>query len=457
MASLAGMLRDSGWEVSGCDQDVYPPMSTFLQEHGIAFYRGYDPTHLDKTPDLVVIGNVLSRGNPEVEAVLERKLPYRSLSEVLKEYFIRGKYSIVVCGTYGKTTTASLLAWVLTQSGQDPSFFVGGIPRNFGQGYRLGQGRYFVLEGDEYDSAFFDKRAKFLHYLPDLVIVQGIEYDHPDLYRDFEEYKLAFRRLVNIIPKNGFLLGCQDDPHVREVAAAAFCPVETFGLSSGADWRADNLEFSADGTQFDVIRRGECLGRIAIPLAGAHNVKNALSVIAALSYLGLPLPEIAEGLRSFQGVRRRLEVVGTVNGITVFDDFAHHPTEIQETVRGLRMRYPDRRLWAVFEPRSATTKRKLYEAQYPRAFEAADVVILAPLHRPDKVKPEERLSLPNVVQALQGRGKEAIAMPSIQSIVDHLAQHLQPGDIVLMMSNGDFDNLPRRVLEAVAGQPHRRR
>src|SRR5262245_54342019 len=349
MASLAGMLQARGFQVAGSDQSVYPPMSIFLEGLGIRLFEGFSEKHLIPAPDLVVIGNVVSRGNPEVEHTLNEKIRYASMAEVLKEFFIRGRRSYVVSGTHGKTTTASLLAWLLEAAGLDPSFLVGGIAENFGSSFKLGGSDLFVIEGDEYDTAFFDKGPKFLHYLPERVILNNCEFDHADIYADFEAVKTSFRRLINIIPSRGKLIASWDDPVVRELSAKAFCPVESFGLNGGAQWGARSVEFLEEATRFEALRNGVPWGRFETPLAGGFNVKNCLAAMACAADLGLDSTTVAQGLRTFKNVKRRLEIRGEVKGIMVFDDFAHHPTAIHETLSAVKARYPASRLWAVFE------------------------------------------------------------------------------------------------------------
>jgi len=442
MAALAGMLKERGYEVTGSDENIYPPMSTFLEAKGIPVVSPFAAKNLQPPPDLVVVGNAMSRGNPEVEHVLNQQLHYVSLPELLREYFIRGKYSCVVAGTHGKTTTSSLLAWSLYHAQQDPSFFIGGIPENFGQGYRLGSGRHFVLEGDEYDTAFFDKRAKFLHYLPNLVILNNVEFDHADIYRNLDEIQLAFQRLINLIPANGFLIANQDDAIVRTLAKRAFCKVVSFGTSEPADWRAVDIRTREQGVEFAVVRAGVTLTRAYLPLAGEHNVKNALAVLAAGEVLDLPLEQRLAALASFRGVQRRLQLRLDDGQHLVFDDFAHHPTAVKATLAGLRQRYPQRRLWAVFEPRTATTKRKVFEQDYIGAFATADRVVFAPLHRADKVPEAERLSLQTVVDGIRAQGKPVEIVPAGSEMANFIARQLQTGDVVLFMSNGDFGGTP---------------
>ena len=358
MATLAAMLKSRGYDVRGSDQNVYPPMSDFLAEQQIVTLQGYDAGHITADLDLVVVGNAISRGNPELEEVLDRKIRYCSLPEAVRDHFLWGARSVVIAGTHGKTTTTSLTGWLLTHGGADPSVLIGGIADNFGGSYRMGGGREFVIEGDEYDSAFFDKTAKFLKYLPDIAVVNNIEFDHADIYPDLDAIRLAFRRFVNLIPRRGLLLAGADDAEALKLTKDARCRVETFGLSTSADWQAHDLNVQAGSTAFSVRRRGEPIGSFEVPLLGAYNVRNALAAIAVGAAIGLHTDTMAAGLRAFKGVRRRMQLRGTANGVAVYDDFAHHPTAIAETLAGVRSAYPDRRLWAIFEPRSATSCRK---------------------------------------------------------------------------------------------------
>ena len=446
MTALAGMLKARGFEVSGSDQNVYPPMSTFLKENSIPVHHGFDAAHLDPPPDLVVVGNVMSRGNAEVEAVLDRKLFYVSLPFALREFFIRGKYSCVVTGTHGKTTTSSLLAWLLESAGRDPSFFIGGIPENFGKGFKLGDGKHFVLEGDEYDTAFFDKASKFLHYLPDLAIINNIEFDHADIFKNLDEIRTAFARMVNLIPRNGFLLSCWDDPLVREVSAGAFAQVVSFGLDAEADWRAENIQPGPDATEFDVLHKSAVFGHFSTALYGKHMVRNCLAVIAASHILGLTSDEIRVGLGTFKNVQRRLQFKGEVAGVKIFDDFAHHPTEVLATTEGLRDRFPEARLWAIFEPRTATSKRKIFEDKFVAALAAADRVILTPLYAQEKVPEAERLSLDQVCAGLKQKDVPNWVLPANDEMLAFLKANVAQGDVLLFMSNGDFNQIPDKLI-----------
>ncbi|MFQ5771689.1 MAG: UDP-N-acetylmuramate:L-alanyl-gamma-D-glutamyl-meso-diaminopimelate ligase [bacterium] len=449
MTALAGMLKSQGFEVRGSDQNIYPPMSTFLEELGIPVYQGFSERHLNPTTDLVVIVNSMSRGNPEVEAVLERKLHYVSLPFVLKEFFIRGHYSCVVAGTHGKTTTSSLLSWILEKSGKDPSFFIGGIPENFGRGFKLGKGDIFVTEGDEYDSAFFDKGSKFLHYLPDLVILNNIEFDHADIFRNIDDIELAFSRLIRLIPRNGYLISCWDDGLVKSLSTRAYSNVVSFGLQEEADWQAQNILTNENDTKFDVYHKQKFVDNFSIPLYGLHMVRNCLGVIAASQILGIALKDIKTSLRSFKNVQRRLQFKGETHKIKIFDDFAHHPTAVKATLQGLRTRFPTQRIWAIFEPRTATSKRNIFEDEFVNAFESADRVILTPLHLPQKVPANERLSVEKIATLLQNKNIPTWILSANSEMLSFLNKNLASNDIVLFMSNGDFNQIPNKLFEAI--------
>ena len=448
MATLAALLKGRGFDVRGSDQNVYPPMSDFLDEQGIATLQGYRAEHITADLDLVVVGNAISRGNVELEEVLNRKIRYCSLPEAVRDHFLWGARSIVIAGTHGKTTTTSLAAWLLTHGGADPSVLIGGIAGNFGSSYRLGGGRDFVIEGDEYDSAFFDKTAKFLKYLPDIAVVNNVEFDHADIYPDLAAIRLTFGRFVNLVPGRGLLLLGADDPEALALRERAHCRVETFGLSDGADWQAHDLRVSGTSTHFSVRRRGEPSGEVELPLLGAYNVRNALAALAVGSAVGLDFPALAEGLRRFKGVRRRLELRGTARGVSVYDDFAHHPTAIAETLSGVRSAFPSQRLWAIFEPRSATSCRRVFQADFVRALGAADVVVLPPVFR-STLPEEERLSSERLVADLKAAGVDARYRPDVAGIVETVARDTRPGDLVVIMSNGGFDDIHRRMLEAL--------
>ncbi len=452
MATLAAMLKHKGFDVRGSDQDVYPPMSDFLESEGIPTLVGYRHDHITDDLGFVVVGNAISRGNPELEAVLDRKLRYCSLPEAIRDHFLWEARSIVVAGTHGKTTTTSLAAWLLIHGGLDPSVLVGGIARNLGRGgssYRMGRGRDFVIEGDEYDSAFFDKTAKFLKYVPDIAVIGNVEFDHADIYADAEAVTLAFRRLVNLVPRRGLLVIGVDSERAAALAPGAQSRVQTFGTVETADWHACEIEPLGTATRFMLTRHGAPFGRFEVPLVGAHNVRNATAAIAVATEVGVSAERIAEGLRLFAGVKRRLEVVGVAGDVTIYDDFAHHPTAVAETLAGLRAANPAARIWAVFEPRSASSCRRIFQDDFARAFGAADEVLLAPVFR-SKLPESERLSLPQLVRDLSGAGRTARAAESVDDIVATLVREHRPGDLVVLMSNGGFGGIHQKLLRALA-------
>ena len=448
MATLAALLKSRGHDVRGSDQNVYPPMSDFLQQQGIATLQGYRAEHITPDLDLVVVGNAISRGNPELEEVLDRKIRHCSLPEAIRDHFLWGARSIVIAGTHGKTTTTSLTGWLLAHGGADPNVFIGGIAENFESSYRIGGGREFVIEGDEYDSAFFDKTAKFLKYLPDIAVVNNIEFDHADIYPDLDAIRLAFQRFVNLVPRRGLLLLGADNADAVALREGARCRVETFGLARGADWQAHDLKVSAASTAFSVRRGGQPAGSFEVPLLGAYNVRNALAAIAVGAAVGLNMDTMADGLRGFKGVRRRLEHRGTAAGVTVYDDFAHHPTAIEETLAGVRSAYPDRRIWAIFEPRSATSCRRVFHADFVRALSRADRVVLPAVYR-STLPDNERLSAEQIVEELKGAGLDARYIPTVDDIVTAVARDSREGDLVIVMSNGGFDNIHQKLLSAL--------
>jgi UDP-N-acetylmuramate: L-alanyl-gamma-D-glutamyl-meso-diaminopimelate ligase len=451
MATLAALLKSRGYHVQGSDQQVYPPMSDFLVAEGIKTFSGYSADNITEDIDLVVVGNAISRGNSELETVLERKLRYCSLPEAIRDHFLWGARSVVLSGTHGKTTTTSLTGWLLTHGGLDPSMLVGGIALNFGaQGssYRVGEGRDFVIEGDEYDSAFFDKTAKFLKYLPDIAVINNIEFDHADIYADLDAVLVAFRRLVRLVPRNGLLLIGADSPHASALVPTAVSPVETFGLDERATWRGSAIEHRDGLTRFDVHREGKLFGRFESPLLGVHNVRNALAAIAVGTRVGISQQTLAEGLRQFKGIKRRLETVGVANGVTVLDDFAHHPTAVHETLSALRTGYPGRRVWAVFEPRSASSCRRVFQADFAKAFGAADEIVLAAVFR-SSLPEAERLSAEQLVDDLSRQGRHARHIPEIDDIVSTIVSEHRDGDVVVLMSNGGFGGIHGKLLTAL--------
>jgi UDP-N-acetylmuramate: L-alanyl-gamma-D-glutamyl-meso-diaminopimelate ligase len=446
MAPLAGMLAESGHRVTGSDAGVYPPASTLLEGLGIRWTNGFSESNLDPAPDMVVIGNALSRGNSEVEAVLDRKIPYRSLPQTIEEFFLPGHDSLVVTGTHGKTTTTSMLSWILHFAGRRPNFLIGGVAENFGRSFGLGGGSEFVLEGDEYDSAFFDKAPKFLHYHPREAIVTSLEFDHADIYTDLAAIELQFRRMVNLVPRNGRIVAWGESETVRGVVAKAFCPVETYGFAPGVDWLAGDLEFTEGETRFRVSYGGTEVARVRMQLAGRHNVLNALSAIAIAHGRGVAREAIEGALAAFQGVLRRLEVKGETSGVLVVDDFAHHPTAIRVTIDAARHRWPGRRLWAVFEPRSNTMRRRVFEADLAASLATADATVLGAVNRAKLLDDSERLSPDRVLQSVRSAGRKAEGFESADEIAEYLAGETRPGDLVLVMSNGSFDGLCGKVL-----------
>jgi len=457
MAALAGMLQARGHHVTGSDENVYPPMSTMLASLGIQVNQGYRAEHLDSAPDCVIVGNAIPRGNAEVEATLDRKLLYRSQAEVVKEEFIRGRRSLVVAGTHGKTTTTSIAAWVLDQGGLDPTFLIGGIAQNFGVSFRVTESDYFIVEGDEYDTAYFDKGPKFMHYLPEIAIVNNIEFDHADIYNDLAAVKLAFRRFMNLVPGTGKLIAGWDSEHVRDVAASMgrrlFTQLETFGTSEEAKWRLSGMDFSGELSKFTVTCDGKQWGEFETPLIGDFNLLNCLAVIIAADAWGLERDVIAGALRSFKNVRRRAEVRGEERGVIVIDDFAHHPTAVRETLRGLRNRYQQRRLIAVFEPRSWSSRLAVFQDDYANAFAAADYVVIANVFDSQKVGEKGKsLDTGKLIADISKQDKPAVALPDAGSIIEHLLPQLREGDLVAIMSNGGFGGIHEKLLDALKAE-----
>jgi UDP-N-acetylmuramate: L-alanyl-gamma-D-glutamyl-meso-diaminopimelate ligase len=451
MATLAAMLKARGLAVQGSDHGMYPPMSEFLAAEGIRTFDAYRADQITKDIDLVVVGNAISRGNVELEAVLDGRIRYVSMPEAIREYFLWDARSIVVAGTHGKTTTASMVAWLLTSAGRDPSALIGGIAANLGRSYRLGGGPEFVIEGDEYDSAYFDKTAKFLKYRPDIAVVCNLEYDHADIYPDMESLRTAFRRFVNLVPQGGLVVIGGDSPEAARLRAASPAPVETIGLSDGVDWQATDIQQGGGRTAFAVTHRGAALGRFEMAPMGEHNVRNAVAAMAVGRAVGLSDEAIRVGLASFEGVRRRLELRGQARGVAVYDDFAHHPTAILETIRALRASEAGRRVWAIFEPRSATSCRRVFQADFARAFadSGADEILVAPVFR-QSLPEAERLSIDQLIADLTAAGRHARAPGSTEEIVRLVAAEARNGDLVLVMSNGGFDGIHDRLLAGLA-------
>ncbi len=455
MASLAGMLQARGHKVTGSDQNVYPPMSTQLAELGIEIMQGYRAENTDLERDVTVVGNTIMRGNTELEEVLNRKLNYRSQAETVREEFIRGRRSMVVAGTHGKTTTTSLATWVCEVGGLDPTFLVGGVVQNFGQSFRVTDSDYFVIEGDEYDTAFFDKKPKFMSYLPEIAIVNNIEFDHADIYKDLDAIKWQFSRLMNLVPGNGRLICGVDSPEVVEVLRTMeeklFTTVETFGLSETAKWQARDLTFSTKGTRFSVYCSGEKWAEFATKMIGEFNIRNSLAVIIAADAWGISPEKMQAAFDTFKSVKRRMEVRGIIGGVTVIDDFAHHPTAVDETLKALRQRYPNNRLIAVFEPRSRSSRLSIFEDRYKAAFEHADQVIIAGIFNPEDAKRfgDTLLDVEKLVADIARQGKPAMSFPDADAIVAYLAPEMRDGDVVAVMSNGGFGGIHDKLLNVL--------
>jgi len=456
MASLAGMLKERGFRVSGSDAAAYPPMSDFLRGLGIPVAQPFDPRNLEPRPDLVVVGNVMSRGNVELEHVLDQRIDFCSLPQLLHDEFLRGKEVLVVAGTHGKTTTTSMLSWIFRSAGLDPSFLIGGIAENFGSSFHLGQGKHFILEGDEYDTAFFDKGPKFLHYFPDAIILTSVEFDHADIYQDLDAVETAFKRLVNLIPRRGRIVafdgvagGASESPSLERCLAKAFCPVDRYGAGPAANWQVVNLRLDPARTSWTVLHNGESWGDFEFSLAGEYNVWNATAAAALAASCGISKETIAEALKTFRSVKRRLEVKAQVNGITIIDDFAHHPTAIAGTLKALRARYAGARLWAILEPRSNTLRRRVLQTDLARSLALADEVVVAAVFRSEAVPENERLELPALASEIERNGRRARLLADADAIVQTVAPEMRSGDVVAILSNGGFggiyEKLPARL------------
>lgn len=461
MASLAGMLKQRGFRVTGSDAAAYPPMSDFLARLQIPVAQPFDARNLEPRPDLVVVGNAISRGNPELEHILDQHIPFCSLPQLLHDEFLRGKEVLVVAGTHGKTTTTSMLAWIFQAAGLDPSFLIGGIAENFGSSFHLGKGKHFILEGDEYDTAFFDKGPKFLHYFPDSVILTSVEFDHADIYKDLDAVETAFKRLVNLIPRRGRIVafdgavgGARESASLERCLQKAFCPVERYGAGEKSGWRVGDLRFESERTLWSVRRNGQRWADFEFPLAGEYNVWNATAAAALARWYGIGEKQIAQALKTFKSVKRRLEVKAQVNGITVIDDFAHHPTAIAGTLKALRERYPHARLWAILEPRSNTLRRRVLQSDLARSLALADEVIVSEVFRSDAVPENERLNLQELAAEITENGGQARLIADADAIVETVAPEMRNGDVVAILSNGGFggiyEKLPARLRESQA-------
>lgn len=446
MGALAGLCHQAGHTVTGSDGPLYPPMSTYLASLGIKINEGYDPSHLDPTPDLVIIGNVIRKDNPEAVAALQKKLSYLSMPDAIAELFLKNRHSVVVTGTHGKTSMSSTMAWLLEHAGRNPSFMIGGIPLNFGSGARLGTGQEFVLEGDEYDTAFFDKTPKFLHYQAKSAILGSVEFDHADIYRDLDHVMQAFGQFVKSLPKDGLLVAYTDHANTRKLVQNATCTVVTYGIALDADYQLDSLTADTEGSHFNVIH-DTVAHHFDSPIYGEHNALNTIATVALARELGIPWEVLQDGVRTFQGVKRRMEVVGTVKDVTVIDDFAHHPTAVRETIKALRYKYPNRRLVVAFEPRSNTTRRKVFQNEFIEAFRGADRVLLAPVARASELPVSERLDPDALAQALMNAGIEAYALSSMDYLLEYLIRGAEIDNVIVLMSNGNFGNLKQLLME----------
>jgi UDP-N-acetylmuramate: L-alanyl-gamma-D-glutamyl-meso-diaminopimelate ligase len=442
MASAAVAMHEKGIKVTGSDQNVYPPMSTFLAERKIEVISGYAEQNLVHKPDLVVIGNAISRGNPEAEYVLDHKLRYCSLPELLKEFFIRGKRSLVVSGTHGKTTTASLLTWVFEHNGLHPSYLIGGIPNNLGQGARFTDSEWFIIEGDEYDTAFFDKRSKFIHYLPEVALINNLEFDHADIFADLEAIKTSFQHFIRLVPRNGLLLGNGDDTRLAPLLNVTHCPVKRFGLDEGNAVQAFNIRYGPTATDFEIPSF-----KFRTNLLGELNIRNALAVVACAKHCGLKNHQIQSAFDTFKGIKRRMEMRGIAGGVSVLDDFGHHPTAIRETLRALRIKYPHQKVWAIFEPRSNTTRRNVFQTELAESFGDADAVVVSQVARLEQLPAEQRLSPEKLMTDLKAAGKQAAYLSDVDAIVSHVAQNAQGGEVVCVFSNGGFGGIHTKLLE----------
>ncbi len=446
MSSLAGMLKDKGYTITGSDQNTYPPISTFLESLSIQVKKGYSPSHLHPSPDLVIVGNVITRENSEARELLRIGIPYLSMPQALKKFAMEGKRSIVIAGTHGKTTVSALTAWILEVAGTNPSFMIGGIARNFHRNFKLGNGTYFVIEGDEYDTAFFDKGPKFLHYDPYLAAITCIEFDHADIYKGIEEIEDSFRRLIEIVPEQGALCVNADDPLAVKAIKRARCPHVSFAIQRDADFTAGDMAFQNGETKFTVARKGEEYLKVATDLLGNHNISNILAAIAISSHIGIPRETIAGAIRTFKGVKRRLEFLGDYHGITIIDDFAHHPTAVRKTIKAVRGLFRNQRLIAVFEPRSNSSRRSIFQDAYASSFDDADFVILPEPPMMDKIPSGERFSSAKLAHDLNERGIEAHHFQNNDDLLDGIVSLAREGDAILIMSNGAFDNIQQRLI-----------
>jgi UDP-N-acetylmuramate: L-alanyl-gamma-D-glutamyl-meso-diaminopimelate ligase len=447
MSSLAGMLKEKGYTITGSDQNIYPPISTFLEGLSIPVKKGYSPSNLYPRPDLVIVGNVITKDNPEAGELLRLAIPYLSMPQVLKKFAMERKKSIVIAGTHGKTTTSALTAWILEVAGMNPSFMIGGIAKNFDSNFKLSNGPYFIIEGDEYDTAFFDKRPKFLHYDPYIGVITSIEFDHADIYKGIEEIKDSFRRLIEMIPAQGLLCANIDDPAVEDEITRTRCPSVTYAIRQEADLSVGDMTADDNGTRLTVVKGKKEYLSVTTNLYGDHNISNILAAISIAHHLKIKPQIIANAIATFKGVKRRLEPLGNYNNIQVIDDFAHHPTSVKETTKAVKSHYKNRRLVAVFEPRSNSSRRNIFQEAYASSFDYADLVILPEPPMMDKIPVHERFSSPRLTAHLREHGIEAHYFPNNDDLLDGLLDLIEPGDVILIMSNGSFDNIQKRLLE----------
>jgi len=449
MASLAGILKQKGFLVTGSDQNVYPPMNHFLEALSIPVLEGYGPQNLSSNIDLVIVGNVITKDNPEAIELSCLKLPYLSLPQALKHFAIKGKRSIVISGTHGKTTTSAMVAWILEKAGMDPGFMIGGIPQNFQTNFKLGKGPYFVIEGDEYDTAFFDKGPKFLHYDPWLTILTSIEFDHSDIYRNLGHVIESFRKLIKLMPPEGFLIVNGDDEVITQEIKRAKCPVATYGITKNSLWKAVEITVQEDLTHLSILKSGKKYMTLSTPLYGYHNISNLLPAIVLADFLGISFSTLSDATKTFMGVKRRQEIIGEKKGILVIDDFAHHPTAVRETIRAVKEKYRKRRLIAVFEPRSNSSRRNIFQTRYASSFDNADLIMVPEPPLMEKIPPAERFSSQRLVKDVKKRGVNGYYFSNTDQLLGALVEKVRASDVILIMSNGAFDNLPRRLLKVL--------
>ncbi|MFH1727623.1 MAG: UDP-N-acetylmuramate:L-alanyl-gamma-D-glutamyl-meso-diaminopimelate ligase [Pseudomonadota bacterium] len=456
MGSFAGMLKEKGFNVLGSDINIYPPMSDQLEDLGIPVLNGYSAQNIpigESKPDFAIIGNALSKGNVEAEEIINRKIEYSSFAKAFSDIFLSGKIPCVITGTHGKTTTTSLLAWILESAGLDPNMFVGGIPANFGKSYKLGKGDYFVVEGDEYDCAYFDKQPKFLHYKPFHAVITSIEYDHSDIYDSLDQIINEFKKFVKLVPENGNLVVCNNYQTVKDVIKDAKCKVITYGVSDDSDYTVKNVIYTNDHLEFDIYHKGKLIDHFQTNMAGQHNLMNILAAFITAQNLGISTEAFKEGLLGFKGIKRRLEVIGEINDIVLIDDFAHHPTAIETTVLACKKKYKNRRIWLIFEPRTNTTRRNIFEKELIEALSIGDIAIIPEVFKLEAIKEDERLSVDNVIKGIIGKNREAHYIPKIDDIVKFVCQESRANDVILIMSNGGFGGIYKKLLDSLKSKP----